>query len=663
MSKKVKLFIFVMLMAAVLFSALSCNNTSSLQPVFTPAPPGEFNKGKVQYKKEVTNTIIQTFDKNKLGKIIGENDEGVEKLFSADFEDGDTSCDGNAAVRDKNLTKIKDGVLYIPMDEEKNPPIGTDKDWTVWSPTTEANVADYVQVQFSADMEFRSKGSGAWMACFIGCFVSNYNGIPDNPGNGIWFSFNEKTNKINVYGGAKGVYKWPEGIASVSLPKDIFKEKAAVDIICTENYEIYVYINKEIRCSVKCGDDIITVYNEKNEKIFSGECDMTDIDGGYFSIFSHEGGAGVDNMKIYGCSKGECKTETTVTATPLEGYSLGLDITDRNDVVSICYSMWFDAINGSGTGEIKNIANVSEMIEKYGFSAEYGFGTKDEQHNAVTKFHYWAEPEQGYYRSTDKSAIRNNMTLLYNAGVDFIILDYTYASAGGYSPGTGPWASYIYGPSTALLDTIMEMRADGLGTPYVVFWMNSDDLFNDIWDNFYGVEKWKDCFVYWNNKPFILRWEYENKEYDKYTVRGMYGLRGKAGENQWSYLEINNKNTVSYDKNNKPEQVCAVVATQETYMSLPTAHGRDGGKFWNSQWQTVFKIKPKIVTVTWWNEWCAQLYKVDGVGYIFTDNFNQEYSRDIEPMKGGHGDQYYKWLCQYISDYRSGKSCPKLYNK
>ena len=97
--------------------------------------------------------------------------------------------------------------------------------------------------------------------------------------------------------------------------------------------------------------------------------------------------------------------------------------------------------------------------------------------------------------------------------------------------------------------------------------------------------------------------------------------------------------------------------------ALSTAHGRDGGRFWNRQWQTAFEVHPKIVTVTWWNEWCAQLYKVDGVGYIFTDNFDIEHSRDIEPMEGGHGDQYYKWLCEYIRAYRAGEPCPDLTEK
>lgn len=350
----------------------------------------------------------------------------------------------------------------------------------------------------------------------------------------------------------------------------------------------------------------------------------------------------------------------TVVATPRDGYSLGLDITDREDLVGICYSMWFNAIHGNGTGKLTGCLNVEELIAKYGFSSKYGFGNETEQHNVLHAFHYWSEPAQGYYRSTDTDAIRNNMDLLYQAGVDFLILDYTYAGA-GYRPGSAEWENYINKPMTALLDTIMQMRAEGSGTPYVVMWMADDSLFESVYRYFYSVDKWQDCFVIWNDKPFIMRWNagLDDIDTEYFTVRGMSGLHG-ASIAQWSYLQASNKNTVSYF-GDYPEHVSVCVAAQRGYMSDPSsANGRAGGVFWYSQWLTAFRVHPKIVSVTWWNEWTAQLYYVDGVGYVFTDNFNQEYSRDIEPMKGGHGDQYYLWLCEYIRAYRAGEDCPVL---
>jgi len=344
--------------------------------------------------------------------------------------------------------------------------------------------------------------------------------------------------------------------------------------------------------------------------------------------------------------------------------SIGLDITDRTDLIGICYTMWFNAIHGNGTDELKDVLNVSELLQTHEFSSKYGFVKDGKQNNALTQFHYWAEPAQGYYRSTDAKACRNNMMLLQNAGVDFLILDYTYATAGAYSPGTGGWRTYIDGPMNTLLNTITGMRAEGLKTPYVVMWINDKTLLGDIYNAYYNVEKWKDCFVYWNNKPFAMLWQNKGLVEDEhFTLRGMYGLQGHVSKGQWSYLEVDNTKTICYDETGKPEHVCACVATQQTYMTEKSAHGRDGGAFWHSHWLTAFDVHPKILSITWWNEWCAQLYNVgteENPYYIFTDNFNREFSRDIEPVKGGHGDLYYKWLCEYVRCYKEGKPCPNL---
>ncbi len=628
-----------------------------------PEEPQGFNAGKVNYEKVTVDTVIPEFPDENVGKKVNKDDKGVITSFYSDFSEDDITCGGKAIPRAAGIAGIIDGKMYIPYSETEASHFSGS--WTTWGPDVNVSYADSKQSQLSASLDFHSNGDGAWFCGYIGCFVDNFTfKIPDGPGDGVWLSFNDKESRIYVYAADGANWKWPTANAFVTVDKALMDGETTLDVVCTADKKITVYLKDTVVLRVVCQNKTVTVYDGGDAEIYSGAFDMNSVKGGHYSIFVHGGGGlEINEMAVYECSKGVEKHETTVKATPVGDNKLGFDITDKNDVIGICYTMWFNAIHGDGEGKISSALNVTELKEKYGFSAQYGFGTKNDQHNASPAFHYWAKPAQGYYRSTDKDAIRNNMTLLYNAGVNFIILDYTYATAPGYDPGTSTWSSYIGKPSTALLDTIMEMRAEGLGTPYVVFWMGSENMFDHIYDNFMGVEKWADCFVYWNDKPFIMNWEWNNKyKTDKFTVRSMYGLRGKARANQWSYLEIDNSKTVSYDKSKNPEHITTCVATQETYMSLPTAHGRDGGKFWNKQWQAAFKVHPKIVTVTWWNEWCAQLLKTD-IGYAFTDNFDIEHSRDIEPMEGGHGDTYYKWLCEYIRAYRAGEECPELYEK
>ncbi len=335
-----------------------------------------------------------------------------------------------------------------------------------------------------------------------------------------------------------------------------------------------------------------------------------------------------------------------IQATPAEGHTLGLDITDKTDLVSICYTTWFDAIFDEDD-VMYNISDIEAGLQDWG---------------PVNYFHYWGKPAEGYYRSTDKAVIRKHMTQLYAAGVDFIIIDATFL--GDTSISNNWWEMYTAAPARAICDVIMDMRAEGQGTPYVVFWLGTNRmgrLFNQAITDFFSQEKWKDCFVYWDNKPFVLTWgDVADCQYlDQLTVRTMRGLQYGAPADEWSFLTVDSWGKYAVGPDGKPEQVTVSVAAQETYMSLPSAHGRAGGSHWFKQWYNAFAIHPKIVTLTWWNEWTAQRLPTDA-GYQFTDNYNQEYSRDIEPMEGGHGDQYYQWMIQYISAYKGGKECPLL---
>jgi hypothetical protein len=62
--------------------------------------------------------------------------------------------------------------------------------------------------------------------------------------------------------------------------------------------------------------------------------------------------------------------------------------------------------------------------------------------------------------------------------------------------------------------------------------------------------------------------------------------------------------------------------------------------------------------VTGWNEWIAGRWgKPDGP-LVFVDQLDQEFSRDIEPMRGGHGDNYYLQLVANVRRYKGAPSLP-----
>ena len=64
------------------------------------------------------------------------------------------------------------------------------------------------------------------------------------------------------------------------------------------------------------------------------------------------------------------------------------------------------------------------------------------------------------------------------------------------------------------------------------------------------------------------------------------------------------------------------------------------GKNYAQQWERAFELDPPFVFITGWNEWVAGRWEIGPNQYAFVDQFNQEYSRDVEPCRGMHFDNY-----------------------
>lgn len=322
-----------------------------------------------------------------------------------------------------------------------------------------------------------------------------------------------------------------------------------------------------------------------------------------------------------------------------------LDITNKSDLVGVYYSIWHNL----GVWGDRPIYNNTEIM-----AGDKDFGRPG-------KYHYWAEPAIGYYNGETEAVYRNHLELLQEANVDFIILDDTNGSS------TFPKAErneILIKPSYVLLETALKMRQEGKKTPHIMYWVGAgsrdpEPFFcgMEVYDLFYKDKKYEDLFVYFDGKPFLLTTDMQPAPLEPYfTMRKCWGLQGTLAEKEWSFLQKFPQN-VAYN-NGKPEEICVCTALQQTYMTEPTAIGRHGGQTFKEEWERAFEIRPKVVTVTWWNEWIAIYFQHEG-RVTFVDNYIRPLSRDIEPMRGGHGDLYYKWLKEYISAYKNGEECPK----
>jgi hypothetical protein len=85
------------------------------------------------------------------------------------------------------------------------------------------------------------------------------------------------------------------------------------------------------------------------------------------------------------------------------------------------------------------------------------------------------------------------------------------------------------------------------------------------------------------------------------------------------------------------------------------------GLNFDEQWQHALAVNPKFIFITGWNEWIAGRYTEWSKytdrdcyypGGLFVDQYTEEYSRDCEPMRGGHGDNYYYQLMSWVRRFK-----------
>jgi hypothetical protein len=133
------------------------------------------------------------------------------------------------------------------------------------------------------------------------------------------------------------------------------------------------------------------------------------------------------------------------------------------------------------------------------------------------------------------------------------------------------------------------------------------------------------------------------------------------------------------DDPRKPEQVNVSVAQnlrakdgQVTNMSNGDARGRgfhaghqdasaaavDRGLNLAEQWRQALELAPPFVMITGWNEWIAGRWGEANGPLVFVDQFDRQYSRDIEPMRDGHGDNYYYQMVGGIRRYKGAPALP-----
>ncbi len=314
------------------------------------------------------------------------------------------------------------------------------------------------------------------------------------------------------------------------------------------------------------------------------------------------------------------------------------------------------------------------------------------------KDYYWGEMEAGFYHPSDPWVIRRNLQMFANAGVDFIFIDFT---------------NYEHGHRSVkpLFEIALDMQARQIPVPKVVFFLNSTHKapMKFLLTEVYSKKEYESLFFKWEGKPLIMadrdKAEKELKEIGVDTS----GLQGFTWRKTWAFND-NLWNFISHypqkvflDQNAAPEQMpvskgMGAPTQGDWYKKGSSYHNGKApkydeywacdqsgfGHYFEEQWNHAHKVAPKIVTLTGWNELTAAPWpntisfmnkpwnhedwrcvspetclskNPEGShkwphGWAMIDQFNTEFNRDCEPMKGGYTDNYYYQMVAHIRRFK-----------
>ena len=296
------------------------------------------------------------------------------------------------------------------------------------------------------------------------------------------------------------------------------------------------------------------------------------------------------------------------------------------------------------------------------------------RHTGPKEWHYayWGEPLFGYYKLTDPWVIRRHMHMLADAGVDALVLDATNAE--------------IYeNVLSQFLPVLLQVRAEGGRVPQLFFMLNTDmgNAAKQLLEKFYRPGRYDELWFRWEGKPLMLC----NPDAASPEVREYFTLRTafwpgrppyKNTPNAWHWLGVHPQ-AYGFTQDAKAAEQINVSPAQNMHwetgalelMWTGKARGRgfskekqnssveaiQSGRNFQEQWDYALKVNPKFIMITAWNEWVAGLTHSMKTPWVQCDGFNEEFSRDIEPMKGGFGDNFYY---QAIANIRRYKGVPEI---
>ena len=310
--------------------------------------------------------------------------------------------------------------------------------------------------------------------------------------------------------------------------------------------------------------------------------------------------------------------------------------------------------------------------------------------------HYWAEPYFGYYSSNDEWVLRKHAYMLAEAGVDFVFFDTTNNNLHTVS-------------HMALLKVWEEVRREGYQVPKICFMVGSYEAeFAELYNSIYKKGLYEDLWYYWEGKPLVMltgNINMTDEARDFFSIRysWAYGVTNwytdRKGIHCWPWNADWPQVPGYGDSRDDLEQtvvMCGMGATVGRSKQSGKMPRLEKGQPWDfgfplmeeytskgrmfaQHFDKAIDRDPPLIMITGWNEWITGRWDNVGAGAgaggqviagqysvsatpgdrettYFVDSFNPEYSRDIEPMKGGFGDNYLYQMAERVREYKGTRN-------
>ncbi len=342
---------------------------------------------------------------------------------------------------------------------------------------------------------------------------------------------------------------------------------------------------------------------------------------------------------------------------------------DDSKEVGVFYFLWLGA-HGD-----RKLYDVSKILEKDPNAADDSVSWLKAGGGPAGAVHWWGESLFGYFLSQEEWVIEKDVQMLTDAGVDFLALDlsnsYTYSDSllvllkvldkyyqQGYEVPQITPITKAYGGSTIMTlykDIYLKYPEYGHlwyqkdGKPLVIGAEMDEGLTDEAMEYF--------SFLYpqWPKEDYHAN-GFAWMDFGLWTDDGSLAVFGEEGEKTIMCISV--------------AQHCGTLAWSSTaFYGDTTNHSRnwhDGandpaedaylyGYNFGEQFEYAIEQNPDIIFITGWNEWVAARQAAwqdltDPI--IIVDTANIVGSRDIQPMKGGYGDNYYMQMVNYIRKFK-----------